>query len=86
MDAERNQSRQQDCVIVDTRLPLIDIGSDTDSIFVAESVVATIEIKSSLGTSELGRYFKICSYNQKAKSNGPTVLRESRHRNNNAKG
>ena len=53
VDAERKQSRQQDCVVVDTRLPLIDIGSDTDAILVAESVVATIEIKSFLGSSEL---------------------------------
>jgi hypothetical protein len=54
VDADQKQSRQQDCVILDTRLPLIDIGSDTDAIFVAESVVATIEIKSFLGASELG--------------------------------
>jgi hypothetical protein len=53
VDAERRQSKQQDCVIVDTRLPLIDIGSEIDAIFVAESVVATIEIKSHLGSSEL---------------------------------
>ena len=53
VDSERKQSRQQDCVIVDTRLPLIDIGSETDAIFVTESVVATIEIKSFLGSAEL---------------------------------
>jgi hypothetical protein len=53
VDAEKRQSRQQDCVLVDTRLPLIDIGSETDAIFVAESVVSTIEIKSYLGSSEL---------------------------------
>jgi len=53
VDSEKKQSRQQDCVIVDTRLPLIDIGSDTHAVFVAESVIATIEIKSELGTSQL---------------------------------
>jgi hypothetical protein len=58
VDAERRQSKQQDCVIVDTRLPLIDIGSETDAIFVAESVVATIEIKSHLGSSELADTLK----------------------------
>jgi hypothetical protein len=53
VDSEKRQSRQQDCVIVDSRLPLIDIGSETDAVFIAESVVATIEIKSFLGTSDL---------------------------------
>jgi hypothetical protein len=53
VDGKQNQSRQQDCVIVDTRLPLVDIGSDTDAVLIAESVVATIEIKSYLGTAEI---------------------------------
>ena len=40
-------------VIVDTRLPVIDIGSDNEAILIAESVVATIEVKSQLGTFEI---------------------------------
>jgi hypothetical protein len=53
IDSKGNRSKQQDCVIVDTRLPLIDVGSDTDCLLIAESVVATIEVKSYLGTPEL---------------------------------
>lgn len=53
VDSRGNRSKQQDCIIVDTRLPLIDIGSKTDALLIAESVVATIEVKSNLGTSEL---------------------------------
>jgi len=53
VDSEKKQRRQQDCVVVDSRLPLIDIGSETDALLIAESVVATIEIKSYLGTSDL---------------------------------
>lgn len=52
-DSKGNRSKQQDCVIVDTRLPLVDIGSSIDAVLIAESVVATIEVKSYLGTSEL---------------------------------
>ena len=53
IDSKGARSRQQDCVIVDTRLPLIDVGSQTDALLIAESAVATIEVKSHLGTSEL---------------------------------
>lgn len=53
IDSKGNRSKQQDCVIVDTRLPLIDVGSKTDTLLIAESAVATIEVKSHLGTSEL---------------------------------
>ncbi len=53
IDSRGSCSKQQDCVIVDTRLPLIDIGSSTDALLIAESVVATIEIKSFLGAKEI---------------------------------
>ncbi len=53
VDSKGNRSRQQDCVIVDTRLPLVDVGSSTDALLIAESAVATIEVKSYLGSSEL---------------------------------
>jgi hypothetical protein len=53
VDSAGNKSRQQDCVLVDTRLPLIDIGSEKDVVILAESVLATIEIKSYLDSKEL---------------------------------
>jgi hypothetical protein len=53
VDSKGKKSKQQDIVIVDTRLPVIDIGSDNEAILIAESVVATIEVKSHLGTSEI---------------------------------
>jgi hypothetical protein len=53
IDSEGGRSRQQDCIIVDTRLPLIDVGSDTAALVLAESVVATIEVKSDLTKGEL---------------------------------
>lgn len=53
IDSLGNKSKQQDCVIVDTRLPLIDIGSDDEALLIAESVVATIEVKSTLGSTEI---------------------------------
>ena len=43
-DATGKKTKQQDCVLVDTRLPLIDVGSGTDALLVAESVVATVEV------------------------------------------
>ncbi|MCK4821019.1 hypothetical protein KA005_34960 [bacterium] len=52
-DSGGNRSSQQDCVLIDNRLPLIDIGSDTASIIIAESVIATIEVKSFLNKDEL---------------------------------
>lgn len=53
LDSDGNKSQQQDCVIVDKRLPLVDVGSDLDALLIAESVVATIEIKSFLNSQEL---------------------------------
>jgi hypothetical protein len=53
LDSNGNKSKQQDCIIVDTRLPLVDVGSDTDALLIAESVIATLEIKSFLNSQEL---------------------------------
>jgi hypothetical protein len=53
IDSEGHRSRQQDCVIVDGRLPLIDVGSETEALIIAESVIATIEVKSYLSKDEL---------------------------------
>jgi hypothetical protein len=53
VDSTGARSSQQDCVIVDLRFPLIDIGSETDALIIAESVVATVEVKSQLDKSQL---------------------------------
>jgi len=53
IDQNGNRSAQQDCVLLDNRLPLVDVGSDFDALLIAESVIATIEIKSDLNKSEL---------------------------------
>jgi hypothetical protein len=55
IDSKDNRSRQQDCIIVDTRLPLIDVGSDDHALILAESVIATIEVKSILNSDELSK-------------------------------
>jgi hypothetical protein len=55
IDQNGNRSRQQDCVLLDTRLPLVDVGSDLDALLIAESVIATIEVKSFLDKTELLR-------------------------------
>lgn len=53
VDSTGTRSTQQDCVIVDTRFPLIDLGSEDEGLFLAESVLATIEVKSYLDKREL---------------------------------
>ena len=53
IDSNGNKSAQQDCIIVDSRMPLIDVGSDTVALVIAESVVATVEVKSFLDKGEL---------------------------------
>src|SRR5437763_16758371 len=53
IDSTGQRSGQQDCVILDTRMPLVDIGSDAEALLIAESVLATIEVKSFLNKQEL---------------------------------
>ena len=53
IDAYGTHSTQQDCVLVDTRLPLVDVGSSTEAVFLAESVLATVEIKSRLDAADI---------------------------------
>ena len=53
IDSFGHKSRQQDVVITDRRLPVIDIGDENNSIFLAESVLGTIEVKSHLSKKEL---------------------------------
>ncbi len=53
VDADDLRSRQQDLIIIDKDFPLISIGSDDAALIVAESVLATIEVKSNLTGEEL---------------------------------
>jgi len=76
IDASGNRSKQQDCVLVDTRLPLIDVGSKTDALLLAESVVATIEIKSHLDTDEVNSTIESISQTNKLVRNGTQVYRK----------
>ncbi|MGH9929505.1 MAG: DUF6602 domain-containing protein [Pyrinomonadaceae bacterium] len=61
IDQHDNRSAQQDCVLLDNRLPLVDVGSDFDALLIAESVIATIEIKSELNKSHLLTSLKSCA-------------------------
>src|SRR5687768_2787357 len=53
IDSNGAKSSQQDCLVVDTRMPLIDVGSRDMVLAIAESVVATVEVKSYLNKAEL---------------------------------
>lgn len=73
IDAEGGRSTQQDCVIVDTRMPMVDVGSETEGLLIAESVVATIEIKSFLDKKELLSTLKACAITKSLKRNGEQI-------------
>lgn len=70
IDSQGHRSAQQDCIIIDTRLPTIDLGSDTHGIFLAESVIATIEVKSDLTSDELRGTMESIAKTNKLKRNG----------------
>lgn len=53
IDAKRKDSRQQDLVIYDRFYSPVLLDVESDKIFFPESVFVTIEVKSSLGSSEL---------------------------------
>jgi hypothetical protein len=53
LDSNGARSTQQDCIIIDAQFPLVDVGSDSDALILAESVLATIEIKSFLSGDQL---------------------------------
>lgn len=76
VDSTGAKSKQQDCVLVDTRLPLIDVGSSTDALLIAESVVATIEVKSFLSTDELKTTIESISQTVRLTRNGMQVYRK----------
>ncbi len=73
IDSQGNRSSQQDCVIVDTRLPIVDVGSDSEGILIAESVVATIEVKSLLDKQEILSTLNSCAKTKSLKRNGEQV-------------
>ena len=76
VDSAANQSRQQDCILVDTRLPLIDIGSETEVVLIAESVLATIEIKSYLDSAELTKTLESIEATKKLVRRGQQLYRK----------
>ena len=53
LDSRGNQSRQQDIILVDARHPTVSVGSDNEALIIAESVLATIEVKTFLSVAEL---------------------------------
>ncbi len=82
VDSEELSSKQQDCVIIDNRLPLVDIGSDDEAVLISESVVATIEVKSHLGTTELQETLdaiaitkQLCRKGEQIYRKGPVEIR-----------
>lgn len=77
VDASGKKSTQQDCILVDTRLPLIDVGSSTDALLVAESVSATVEVKSYLTAEELVSTMDAISQTIQLVRNGTQVYRKS---------
>ena len=48
IDSLGNRSGQIDCILVDTTLPLVHLGSSDHLLVLAEAVLGTIEIKSHL--------------------------------------
>lgn len=53
IDSTGARSPQQDCLIVDSRFPLIDVGSEKEALVIAESVIASLEVKSHLDKAQL---------------------------------
>lgn len=60
IDSTGARSRQQDIIIVDSRMPLIDVGSPDEAVVIAESVIATMEVKSNLTGDELRTSLESC--------------------------
>jgi hypothetical protein len=76
IDSTGARSGQQDYVLVDTRFPLNDIGGESDSLLLAESVVATIEVKSYLDKTQLLDALEKCGAVQMLKRSGQHVYRK----------
>lgn len=72
-DSIGGTSAQQDVIIVDTRLPLVDIGAETEAVVMAEAAVATIEVKSFLNTDELKKALKSIARTKALKRRGQHV-------------
>jgi hypothetical protein len=76
IDSTGKRSSQQDCVILDTRMPLVDIGSDAEALLIAESVLATIEVKSFLNKQELIKSLEASASTKKLIRKGEQVYRK----------
>jgi hypothetical protein len=76
IDSIGQRSNQQDCVVLDTRMPLIDIGSDSEALLIAESVIAAIEVKSFLNKQELIRSLEASVSTKKLVRKGEQVYRK----------
>lgn len=53
IDSAGSRSGQIDCILVDSSLPIVHLGSTNHLLVLAEAVVATIEVKSSLNKAEM---------------------------------
>jgi hypothetical protein len=53
IDSKGARSRQQDIVLIDSTFPTISVGADREALIIAESVLATVEVKSFLSSQEL---------------------------------
>jgi hypothetical protein len=76
IDSTGRRSNQQDCVILDTRMPLVDIGSDSEALLIAESVIATVEVKSFLNKQELIASLEASASTKKLVRKGEQVYRK----------
>ncbi len=80
IDSKGARSRQQDCIIVDTSHPIISVGSDKEAVLIAESIVATIEIKSFLDSAELRKALDSIAQTRALFRNGEqTYIKGSSH-------
>jgi len=53
IDSKGSKSRQQDIILVDAGFPTISVGGEREALVIAESVIATIEVKTNLTAAEL---------------------------------
>lgn len=76
IDSEGNRSKQQDCIIVDNTHPIIAIGTESEALVIAESVVATVEVKSHLSVAELTSTLNSIAITKGLKRNGEQLYRK----------
>ena len=76
IDSLGNRSRQQDCIIVEADFPTVSVGSEMDAVFLAESVIATIEIKSYLSSDELRKTLDSVALTKRLHRNGEQLYKK----------